>query len=261
MQQFNESFNAIFPSGDVSPETVTYSPSFAVRPELPQEGIDWQIEMLPRQEDPLDSLKQRRGAMRHEARHVAATVADWRAAYGTHSRIAVLTRTRSHVAEIARQLAETSVPYRAVEIEALDEKREVLDVLAITRALLHPADRTAWLAVLRAPWCGAGLADLFRLAQGDTSASRRQALPAYLRERSETLAKPARGRVQRTLHVLEAALQHAGAQPLAERVERTWLSLGGDVLHRRAWPRECTAVFCGCSTPWRRQARRSTRPR
>ncbi len=229
VQQFNDTFQAVFPSGGVSPDTVTYSPSFAVNPPSSQEGIAWQIELLPRQEDPQDSLKQRRRAMLREAHRIAATIADWRAKYGVDSRIAVLTRTRSHVTEIAKSLVKAGVPYRAVEMEALDEKLEVLDVLAITRALLHPADRTAWLAVLHAPWCGAGLADLFQLAHGDHSESRRQALPAHLRARAAALSEPMRGRVGRTLDVMEAAQLHGGAQSLAQRVERTWLSLGGDV--------------------------------
>ena len=228
VQQFNDVFSAVFPSGDVPPETVTYSPSFAVNPPSPQEGIAWRVEMLPRQEDPAESLNQRRRAMRREADRIAATVAAWRSTYGADRKVAVLTRTRSHVTEIAKALSNSGVPYRAVEIEALDERREVLDVLAITRALLHPADRTAWLAVLHAPWCGAGLADLFRLADGDHSASRRQALPAHLRERAETIAQPMRTRLTRTLDVMDAAMEHGGAQPLAQRVERTWLSLGGD---------------------------------
>jgi len=65
--------------------------------------------------------------------------------------IAVLGRSRSHLALIASELAARGIPSGAVDIEPLSTRPVVQDLLALTRALSHPGDRLAWLAVLRAP--------------------------------------------------------------------------------------------------------------
>ena len=72
-------------------------------------------------------------------------------------------RSRAHLAAILPRLREAGIRYHGVDIEPLAEVSAVEDLLALTRALLHPADRVAWLAVLRAPWCGMTLADLHGL--------------------------------------------------------------------------------------------------
>ncbi len=51
-------------------------------------------------------------------------------------------------------------PVHAVEIDALGEQPIAQDLLGLARALAHLDDRIAWLAVLRAPWCGLTWADL-----------------------------------------------------------------------------------------------------
>src|SRR6185369_9445932 len=77
---------------------------------------------------------------------------------------AILVRSREHLSAIVAQLRRAGLRFRAIEIERLAERQIVQDLLALTRALLHPAQRTAWLAILRAPWCGLRLADLHVLA-------------------------------------------------------------------------------------------------
>src|SRR5207302_1811284 len=95
-----------------------------------------------------------------EAKKVVAIV---REASGSK---AILVRNRAHLDEIVPALKEAGVRFRALDIEQLGEKQVVQDLYALTRALLHLGDRIAWLACLRAPWCGLTLADLLALSSG-----------------------------------------------------------------------------------------------
>src|SRR6267142_182947 len=69
-------------------------------------------------------------------------------------RIAVLVRARAHAREIAAGLRAKRIGFRAVDIEPLQDRAIVRDIIMLACALLHLGDRTAWLAVLRAPWAG-----------------------------------------------------------------------------------------------------------
>jgi ATP-dependent exoDNAse (exonuclease V) beta subunit len=156
-------------------------------------------------------------------------------------RIAVLGRTRNHLQPVIAELKSCGLAFKAINLDPLAERPEVLDALALTRALLHPADRVAWLAVLHAPWCGLGLADLLTLTggAGGLDATGRQAAEggartdrlamATLVEAHRRLLGPAAQRLLgRAWPVLEAAVAGLGRTPLSVHVERTWRSLGGD---------------------------------
>ena len=75
--------------------------------------------------------------------------------------IAVLVRARAHLESLLPALRAADIPFAAVELDALGERVAVQDLVSLTHALVQPADRLAWLAVLRAPWCGLLLPDLF----------------------------------------------------------------------------------------------------
>ncbi|MBI5612995.1 MAG: UvrD-helicase domain-containing protein, partial [Gammaproteobacteria bacterium] len=105
-----------------------------------------------------------------EAQRVAELVTAARA-HNPQGKIAILVRSRAPLARIAPRLKQAGHAFRAVEIEPLAERPVVQDLLALTRALTHLADRTAWLALLRAPWCGLTLADLVTLVGNEDTAS------------------------------------------------------------------------------------------
>ena len=69
---------------------------------------------------------------------------------------------RRHLIDIVAELARRGIAFQATDIDPLGARPVVLDLLALTRALAHLADRAAWLGVLRAPWCGLTLADCTR---------------------------------------------------------------------------------------------------
>jgi ATP-dependent exoDNAse (exonuclease V) beta subunit len=99
----------------------------------------------------------------------AAQVAALAAGAQGEGTVAILVRNRSHLERIVPKLKEEGLRFRAIEIEQLGHRQVVQDLFALTRALAHPADRLAWLACLRAPWCGLTLADLHALAGTDTN--------------------------------------------------------------------------------------------
>ena len=139
--------------------------------------------------------------------------------------IAILVRSRAHLKSITAMLAQREIPFRAVELEQLETRSVIQDLLALTRALHHPADRVAWLALLRAPWCGLTLADLLALA----STTKNDTLWRCLqdKERKETLGKDGRRRLERLCSVLEQAFARQGRTSLRRWVEGAWLNLGG----------------------------------
>ena len=139
--------------------------------------------------------------------------------------VAVLVRARSHLAEIVPALRADGWPIRAVEIEALAERPVVIDLLSLTRALRHPADRVAWLAVLRAPWCGLTLADLHALA-GDAEG---EALWLRINDPDvqPLVSEDGQTRLRCVAEAIAPLLSNVRRATLRHLVEAAWLRLGG----------------------------------
>jgi ATP-dependent exoDNAse (exonuclease V) beta subunit len=155
--------------------------------------------------------------------------------------VAVLVRNRSHLHEIVRRLREARRRFRAIEIDPLGSRPVVQDLLALTRAAAHPADRLAWLAVLRAPWCGLAVADLVALAEGDRASTVWELSndPARVARMSDE----GRTRLERVRGILGGFLANRLRGSLRDRVEGAWLALGGPACVADATDLEDAGIF------------------
>ncbi|MDH5526640.1 MAG: UvrD-helicase domain-containing protein [Nitrospirota bacterium] len=203
----NTAFPHVMPKReDIARGAVTYEPSHAVHGDAPGAGVE--VHALAGK-DP-----------QTEAAIAAAATAE-ALAETEQGKVAILVRARSHLTEILPALTEAGIAYRAVDIDPLADTPVVRDLVALTRALEHPADRIAWLAVLRAPWCGLTLADLLAVGGGEgTIGERLKTLP-------DGVSDDGRTRLQRVAPVLLEGLQRRGAGRLSGRVETAWVRLGG----------------------------------
>ena len=145
---------------------------------------------------------------------------------------AILVRNRGHLREIVPRLNAAGLRFRAIEIEGLGYRPVVQDLLALTRALAHPADRLAWLAVLRAPWCGLTLADLHALAARQSASAfdgTDRTVWELLNDDARTAVLSADGgaRLLRVREVLRDCIDNRCRSSLRTMIEAAWLALGG----------------------------------
>jgi ATP-dependent exoDNAse (exonuclease V) beta subunit len=178
--------------------------------------------------------------------------------------IAILVRNRGHLSEILPRLKKAGMCYSALEIDGLGSRPAVQDLMALARALTHLADRSAWLALLRAPWCGLTLADIHGLVAGRGEAVGGEALDPGLAgpdemnpepgdrtvwellnddNRLQRISADGAARVRPIRRVLEMCLRNRARLSLRSTVEAAWLALGGPAGSENAIDLEDVQVF------------------
>ncbi len=155
--------------------------------------------------------------------------------------IAILVRSRTHLEEIIPALNAANLPFRAIDIDPLTERPFIQDLMALTRALLHPADRIAWLSILRAPWCGLSLSDLLTLSGQDAKISLWERLQSA--EIISLLSDDAQTRLTRIIPILKIKLFERQRYSLRYWIESTWLLLGGPACVEHATDLENAAAY------------------
>jgi ATP-dependent helicase/nuclease subunit A len=245
----NHIFQNAFPAqDDISRGAVSYSPSVAFKPALDGDAVHFyactysseakssETKNTEKNENPNDDEQPSRiNAQQQEAEKVVKLVQQARTEHPDGS-IAILVRTRNHLARILPALTAVGLHYQATEIDRLASRMAIVDLLSLTRALLNPADRIAWLAILRAPWCGLDNSDLHRIATANLGELNPRlnatAFPVVWpqlaqHQRIEFLSEQGKTILARVVPILEQALADIYRKPLRQWIEGVWFALGG----------------------------------
>ncbi len=143
----------------------------------------------------------------------------------TDEQAAVLVQTRLQAQAIIDKLNEHNIRCQAIDINPLSSYAEVDDLLTLTRTLLHPADRIAWLALLRSPIIGLSLADCLALCQ---HAKTQPLWPSLLQHKELALSDYGQKRLPTVVQILQLSYQQQGRLPLTELIHDAWVNLGFD---------------------------------
>lgn len=232
----NHAFGSVFPGQDsVLQGAISYRPFAATRPD--ETGAAVHVHALiagsqapdaePDEAESdtatpasVDAVRQR------EADKIIGIIQETRAARAD-ARIAVLVRARMHLHALVSRIRQQhpGLSFQAVEIEELANRQIVQDLLSLTYALHHRADRVHWLAILRAPWCGLTLADLHVLAGADRNSTILSLM--HDETRVNAMSEDGQARLLHVRNVLDEALAQRGRQSTARWVHGVWLMLGG----------------------------------
>lgn len=206
----NATFSAAFPAeGDRLLGAIPYSPFSPVLQKLDSDAAV--LSFYETREDEL------------EAEHIVQTILLIREKLPDNT-VAVLARSRTHLTKLIELIKKEGIDFRTTDLDPLIERPVIQDLLSLLRALMHPCDRTAWLAVLRAPWCGLTIADIHRLINGEKKIIWEAMGDESLRA---LLSEDGRQRLIKLYEKLALTITLWGRRPPRKLLEGIWISIGG----------------------------------
>lgn len=222
----NQVFSQAFPAQPNSSRgAVPYSASVPVNKAEPKFGISAQV-IQHQTDDKLVAQQAEANAVIYEIKSIQ--LEDPKAS------IAILVRSRSHLAKIIPLLKEYQIPWLATDIDRLGTLPIIEDLLSLTKALLNLADRVAWLSVLRAPWCGLTSSDLFAITEHVGNSSIWSGLQAFAGSNGRDnlveiigLSTDGATRLRGVVEALQHAISMRFRVPLRDLIESTWTLLRG----------------------------------
>jgi len=204
---------------EVTQGAIHYRPFIATRQEMPEAGVE--VHPLIKQAD-----ENYEAAAQREAEAVIRIIQQERSHHPAQ-KIAVLVRSKKHLSHLVSRLRRDhqDIPFQAVDIEALEGRQIVQDLLSLMHALHHRADRVHWLAILRAPWCGLTLHDLYELAGRD----HHRTVWSLMQDNDivSQLSVDGQARLLHIREVLAEAYASQGRMSVSRWIRGVWLMLNG----------------------------------
>jgi ATP-dependent helicase/nuclease subunit A len=209
----NRTFRAVFPAREnLRSSAVTFLPSQAAR--AAEAVASAEVTVWPQ---PVNDPEA-------EAAAIAREILELRTLQPEVS-IAVLVQTRAVAAPVLRALQSAGIASLGVDLAMLADRAVVRDLVAMGQAVLDAGDRTAWLAVLRAPCCGLTLADLAQLCE---CAGKGPLIEVLVDAQVlAQLSEDGQWRIRRIGPQLLRAWRERGSRDLASVIEDLWQGLGG----------------------------------
>ncbi len=207
----NNCFSKIFPDKD-DPDrgAIAFNKSTVVNPKL---------ESLPVIYNSITDTQNNEEALK------IITILDKIKSKNPNDSVAILVRARPHLLNIVSELKKAGIPYQAEEIDPLTQRPEIIDLLSLLRALIDPMDKLAWLSILRAPWCGLTLKDLWILCNHGKDT------PLWIALNSNSilskLSQDGQQRILRLIQPFQKVKNHCQNSNFRDILEGTWIALGG----------------------------------
>lgn len=142
--------------------------------------------------------------------------------------IAILVRNRSKVLDLISRLKDNNIKINAVDIELLANKMIIKDLLSLTKAVLDLSDRVAWYSILRAPWCGLKLDDLYLINTGNENRTIWDALQDV---NGFEFSSDAKSKLNNIVFVFSNIFSKLYKVNFYKLIQQAWLALGGNIIY------------------------------
>ena len=218
VNEVNQIFEKILPKEDsISKGAVSYKSFFSAKKEDDPDASEFKFHAL--------TFEESADIETEEAKYVCNLIDT----FPDNEKIAILTRSRSHLSELINYIRKfkPTLKFNAVEIDTLDQHQSIQDILSLSYAMLDLSDRIHWLAILRAPWCGITLNDLALLFEDDHTSTVWEII--HDANKMNTISSDGRKRINRLIDIIKNAFENKNKTHIRRLIESVWMNLGGEL--------------------------------